>query len=85
MNPEALASLSPEEKKEVSALRKQFIAAVKKTNLGDGSAFARHFQIKEEAAFFVCSDGSSSLPGIKTRSRKSLEVLFDDAVANYGR
>jgi len=85
MNAETLASLSPEEQKEVWAFEKQFIKAVRNTKLGDGFAFARRFHIKQEAGYNVCSDGTSSLPGIRTKSKRSMEALFADAVGNYGR
>jgi hypothetical protein len=69
MNAETLASLSPEEQKEVWAFEKQFIKAVRNTKLGDGFAFARRFHIKQEAGYNVCSDGTSSLPGLGRNQR----------------
>jgi len=85
MKVETYAALSAEEKEEVKALYRQFIEAVKNTKLGDGGKFASRYKVLKVAGFFVCSDGISVLPGIRTLSRKSLEALVEDASMNYGR
>lgn len=78
-------ALSAEEKKEVSSLTKRFIAAVMKTKLGDGYEFARHYKIVEENGYYFCTDGKSPLAGIRSKSKKTMEALFEDACMNYGR
>jgi hypothetical protein len=85
MLPETYAALSPQEKKEVDGFCKQFIAAVKKTGLNDGWEFAQRYQIRADADGYVLAAGESVLPGIRTRSKKSLKALLENATMNYGR
>lgn len=85
MNQNTWDYLTQEQRDAVRSMSSRFIKAVHSSKARDGWDFGEKYSVQKIGSRFVITDGTTPLPGISHSDKRVMDVLYGDAIGNYGR